>query len=88
MLGFESTAEQTPGVTNTGLSNHEAFSGCIFDVRDVKIPKDQLNGMLEVIDSALGAISPGVGTAREFRDDERQVCKLGLELLNRSLKGL
>lgn len=45
------------------------------------------DGALEVIDRALDALFPSVGTAREFRDDQRELCKLGLEIVKLTLNG-
>lgn len=52
----------------------------INDVRNMDMSKDQLDRVLQIIDSGLNALTPTVGSAREFTDCEREVCKLGLNI--------
>lgn len=50
------------------------------DVRNTDVLADEIDRVLEVVDSGLNALSPPLGTAREFRHGERELCKLGLEI--------
>ncbi len=61
--------------------------GLVDNIGNVDVLEDKLHGTLQVIDRALDALSPVVGTAREFSDDSRKVCKLGLDLLKLALNG-
>jgi len=49
--------------------------------------KDQLNRVLKVVNGVLNA-APLRGTARELRDGELEVCKLGLNILKLTLQSL
>lgn len=80
-----STAEQSESPASLDLN---PLAGLVHDVGNIDIPKNQLDGMLKVIDSGLGALSPSVGTVREFGDLEREACKIGLETLKAALNGL
>ena len=58
------------------------------DVRNADVGVNEVNQLLYLIDGALGALTPPVGTAREFTDRQRQVCEFGLNLAKFALKSL
>lgn len=71
---------------NTSLNNVPDI-GIENNTLNIDISKDEIDRLLEVVNSALGALTPMVGTAREFRDDQRDLCKLGLEITKLALNG-
>jgi len=76
------------GDTMSELTDDVPSAGIVGDVGDANILKDQIDRMLQIIDSGLDALFPGVGTAREFADDQRQVCKMGLNVAKAATEGL
>lgn len=64
----ESSPDQVPG---GGIEN---------DALNPDVLKDQLDGLLQIIDGGLSALAPSVCTAREFSHQQRELCKLGLEV--------
>jgi hypothetical protein len=72
----------------TNSINPKPPVGLVCHVRDSHVLKDQLNRMLQVVNGVLDAVSPSIGTARELRDGELEVCKLGLSVLKLTLQSL
>ena len=71
----------------TNSLNPNPPAGLVCHVRDMHMLKDQLNRVLEVVNGVLNTVSPRT-TARELRDCELEVTKLGLNILKLKLKSL
>ena len=63
------------------LNDDVTNGGVVLNVRHTNVPKNGIEGVLVVINSALNTLSPPLGTVREFPHRERELCKLGLKLL-------
>lgn len=70
----------TEAVSGEGLLDHVANAGLEDDVGDVHVGEDEIDRLLQVVDRGLRALAPSIGTAREFSDQQREACKLGLEV--------
>lgn len=76
---MQGTAQSLDEMLNTGLKH---------DVGNADIRENEIHGFLQIINSGLDALAPSFGTAREFTDEQREVCKLGLEVCNLVLERL
>ena len=47
---------------------------------NMNILENELDRIMQIIDSGLSGLSPRIGTARELGDDERKLCQFGLEV--------
>ena len=79
VTGSPSDFQLLNNMTNTGIEN---------DIRNADVLIDKRDRRMEIIDGALNALAPSFGTAREFSDEQREACKLGLGLLKLSLQTL
>ena len=56
------------------------------DTWDSNVLKNELDGVLQIIDRSLRGLTPRVGTARELSDDGLKACQFGLEIADFVLK--